>query len=234
MQLDGPEELKRQAAAKALEYVQSGMALGLGTGSTVAHFLDLLGEALASGALSGIVGVPTSIRTLERAAELRIPLTTLTLHPRLDLCIDGADEVSRDLDLIKGLGGALLREKMVAQASDSLLIMADDRKLVTRLGTVSPLPVEVLEWEHCAHVSFLEGLGAEVAIRVSDDGGPYRTDNGNVVMDCRFADGITDSNGLAAALKARAGVVEHGLFLRMAERAVVAGDGGVNVMERSS
>jgi ribose 5-phosphate isomerase A len=234
MEFQGAEALKRQAAARALEYVESGMALGLGTGSTVAHFLDLLGDALRSGALHSIIGVPTSLRTTTAATDLGIPLSTLAAQPELDLCVDGADEVSPELDLIKGMGGALLREKMVAQASARLVIMADDTKVVERLGSASALPVEVVAWGHEVHVRRLESEGARVELRSILDGSPYLTDNGNVVLDCSFEGGIADPQRLDANLKSRAGIVETGLFLGMTECAVIAGAGGVHVMERPS
>jgi ribose 5-phosphate isomerase A len=208
------------------------MTLGLGTGSTIAQFLDLLGERVASGALTGLSCVPTSVRTERRAGELGIPLTKLSERPRLDLAVDGADEVSPRVDLIKGMGGALLREKMVAQASERFVVIADDSKAVDRLGTVSPLPVEVVAWEWGSHVGFLEGLGARVSLRRTDDGAPYHTDNGNVILDCAFDNGIPDPHALNAVLEARAGIVETGLFLSMASRAFLAGADGVRDLRR--
>ena len=198
----------------------------------MAHFLDLLGQAIASGTLSDLVGVPTSVRTEVTAGELGIPLGSLSEHPRLDLAVDGADEVSPGLDLIKGMGGALLREKMIAQASERFVIIADEGKAVTRLGSISPLPVEVVEWEWEAHVSFLEAHGAEVSVRKMGGGAPYRSDNGNLILDCTFADGIADPAALDGALTARAGIVETGLFLGMASLAVMAGEGGIRIMEK--
>ncbi|MGD8322332.1 MAG: ribose 5-phosphate isomerase A [Gemmatimonadota bacterium] len=230
--MDNAEALKRAAAARALDLVESGMVLGLGTGSTMAHFLDLLGERIGSGALTGIRGVPSSVRTRKRARELDIPLTNLADQPRLDLAVDGADEVSPEVDLIKGMGGALLREKMVAQASERFVIIADDSKAVERLGTRSPLPVEVATWEWASHVPFLEGLGARATLRRGEDGEPYRTDNGNVILDCIFARGIADPHALNAVLEARAGVVETGLFLAMAAQAFLAGPEGIREVRR--
>lgn len=224
------ETLKRLAAEAALEEVESGMVLGLGTGSTVAHFLRLLGEALEAGGLERVVGVPTSVRTGREARTANIPLVSLDEQPELDLTVDGADEVSPALDLIKGMGGALLREKMVAQASRRLCIIADEGKAVRRLGTRSPMPVEVVGWGWGGHVRFLESLGAEVALRTFDDGQPFRTDNGNLVLDARFPDGIEDPAVLETRLQARAGVVETGLFLGMADRAFLAGPDGLRSM----
>ena len=227
------EGLKYQAAERALDYVESGMVLGLGSGSTVAHFLDLLGRRLSEGGLTDIVGVPTSVRTGREARLAGIELIGLAERDRVDLTVDGADEVSPDLDLIKGMGGALLREKMVAQASDRLVIIADGSKAVDRLGTLSPLPVEVIDWGPATHADFLESLGAEVQMRMMDDGPPLRSDNGNLLLDCRFPAGIDDPRGLDAALKNRAGVVETGLFLGLADVAILASAEGIELRERN-
>jgi len=227
----GVEELKRRAAKAAFEQVRSGMVLGLGTGSTVAPLLDLIGDALASGELSDIVAVPTSVRTATRARDLGIELIELVDRPSLDLTIDGADEISPQLDLIKGGGGALLREKMVAQASDRVVIIADRGKAVERLGTTFPLPVEVVEWAWSSHVRFLEGFGARVEPRRSADGALVLSDNGQLLLDCSFEGGISDPAGLEEALSERAGIVETGLFLGLAHEAFVAGPEGVQHME---
>jgi len=227
------EALKRSAAEAAFAEVRSGMVLGLGTGSTVSHVLDLLGAALASGELRDIVGVPTSLRTEQHATRLAIPLVGLADRPRIDLTIDGADEVSPGLDLTKGAGGALLREKMVAQASERLLIIADEGKMVERLGTLRPLPVEVVSWGWKAHVAFLAGWGAEAVLRTRADGLPVSSDNGQLFLDCRFEAGIEDPGGLEQALAARAGVVETGLFLGLAHEALIASRGGVARMGRA-
>jgi ribose 5-phosphate isomerase A len=208
------------------------MVLGLGTGSTVAHLLDLLGEALAAGELREIVGVPTSLNTEERAARLGIPLVGLADRPRIDLTIDGADEVSPELDLIKGAGGALLREKMVAQASRRVVIIVDERKVVGRLGTISPLPVEVVSWGWEAHVAFLRGWGAKASLRRAADGRPLSSDNGHLFLECRFEGGIEDPEALDRALSARAGIIESGLFLGLAHEALVASPDGVERMRR--
>jgi ribose 5-phosphate isomerase A len=230
--IDPTERLKREAAARALERVDSGLTLGLGTGSTMAHFLELLGAALAAGTLSGISGVPTSERTARLSRELRIPLTTLADSPRLDLAVDGADEIDPGLEAIKGLGGALLREKMVAQAADRLCLIVDEGKLVGRLGEKSPVPIEVVRFGWESHLHILEESGAEPVLRVSDDREPYVTDNGNYIIDAHFPEGIPDADALEALLRARAGVVESGLFLGMATSVVVASPDGTRVMER--
>jgi len=231
MELTPAEALKRKAAERALDFVESGMVLGLGTGSTVAHFLDLLGKKLAAGELVDIVGVPTSVRTGRESRQAGIKIIGLSDRDRIDLTIDGADEVSPALDLLKGMGGALLREKMVAQASDRVVIIADASKMVNRLGTLSPLPVEVVDWGPGGHIRFLEARGASVSMRLMEDGPPQKSDNGNLILDCRFADGIADPAGLDLALHNRAGVVETGLFLGMVDAVVVAGEDGIHVME---
>src|SRR5688500_17592021 len=172
------------------------MRLGLGTGSTVAHFLDVLGERLRDGGLERVVGVPTSVRTEQRARELGIPLAELHEAEFIDLTVDGADEADPGLDLVKGLGGALLREKMVAQASRRLVIMVDDSKQVRRVGTRAPLPVEVTRFGWRAHVPLLRALGCEPTLRLGSDGAPYVTDNGNYMLDCRFPSGMDNPGAL--------------------------------------
>jgi ribose 5-phosphate isomerase A len=226
------EELKRAAAERAGDRVAPGMRLGLGTGSTVAHFLDVLGERVARGELGGLVGVPTSVRTAERARELGIPLVELHEAEPLHLTVDGADEVDPGLDLVKGLGGALLREKMVAQASEQLVIMVDESKRVRRLGAHAPLPVEVTRFGWQAHLPFLRDLGCEPVLRMGADQGPYLTDNGNYMLDCRFPAGMENPGAVEEALRRRAGVVESGLFLSMASTVIVAGADGIEVLER--
>ena len=227
----GTDALKRAAAARALESVRDGMVLGLGTGSTIRFFLHLLGERVRAGDLSEVVGVPTSRRTAGIARELGIRVSRLRHHSRLDLTVDGADEVDPRGHLIKGLGGALLREKIVAQASERFIVIVDESKVVPRLGTRGPLPVEVTRFGSSKHQAFVAGLGAEVALRLDADGDRYVTSNGNYVLDARFPRGIDDPVALEAALRARAGIVESGLFLGMTSQAVVASPGGVRVIE---
>jgi ribose 5-phosphate isomerase A len=229
---EGVDSLKRRSAEAAFAYVESDMVLGLGTGSTVAHLLDLLGAAVRSGALSGIVAVPTSVQTETRARELGIALIALADRPSLDLTIDGADEVSPQLDLIKGGGGALLREKMVAQASRRLVIIADGATAVARLGTTIALPVEVVRWGWESHVDLLETWGAAVSPRRRAGGEFVESDNGQLLLDCRFPDGIPDPGALEAALASRAGVVETGLFLGLADEALIAYPDGVKRLVR--
>ncbi|HYO08090.1 MAG TPA: ribose-5-phosphate isomerase RpiA [Tepidisphaeraceae bacterium] len=222
---------KQRAAEAALEHVRDGTVIGLGTGSTAELFLVVLADALKSGRRRDVTGVPTSERTERRARELAIPLTTLAHAGQLDLDVDGADEVSPSLDLIKGLGGALLREKIVAQSSRSMIVIADASKRVEKLGTRSPLPVEVAKFEHEATAAFLESLGCRAVLRRSFDGA-YVTDNGNYIYDCRFERGIGDPALLNLALSTRAGVVETGLFLGMAKVAIIAGADGVDTLKR--
>lgn len=209
------------------------MKLGLGTGSTAKHVLQIIAEKRKHGELADIVGVPTSRTTEDLARELGIPLTTLDRNPRLDLAIDGADEVDPDLNLVKGLGGALLWEKIVASAAERFVIVCDESKLVQRLGDRAPVPVEVVPFAYQIHVPFLEDLGGKPRLREKEGGMPFVSDGGHYIIDCYFEDGISDPWRLEAELKHRAGVVETGLFLDMAESVVVAAAGGINVLARS-
>ncbi len=226
--------LKQQAAQQALTYVRSGMVLGLGSGSTTAIFIDLLGERLKAGALQDIVGVATSERTAAQARALGIPLSTLADHPQLDLAVDGADEVDPNLNLIKGLGRALLREKIVEIHAERFLVIVDESKLVPRLGCRGPLPVEIVPFEAQVHVRWLETLGCRAELWLEDDSSPVVTDNGNYLVRCWFPDGIADPYALARVLADRPGVVEHGLFLDIASAVILAAPGGLQVLERSS
>lgn len=222
--------MKRRAAGKALEEVRSGMVVGLGTGTTVQHLLELLAAAIDQGTLADIKGIPTSERTRIEAERLGIPLTTLAQQGRVDLTIDGADEIGPGLDLIKGMGGALLREKMMAQASDRFVVIADKAKHVARLATRSPVPVEVVPFESMTHVPWLKALGARPVLRADQNGEAVLTDNGNLILDCWFDEGLDDPAALNATLNGRAGVVEHGLFLGLADVAYVAGPVRVEVL----
>ncbi len=226
------DSLKRAVGVEAAELVESGMRLGLGTGSTVAHMLTALAKRLDGGGLIDVVGVPTSLRTAREARELGIPLTSLTETPVLDLTIDGADEVDPALNLIKGLGGALLREKMVAQASRRLAIMVDEGKMVPVLGTRCPVPVEVVQFGWEVHGAFVESFGARAELRVGPDGEPMVTDNGNYIIDCHFPSGISDAEDFERAIAGRAGIVESGLFLGMATEVLVSGPSGVETLTR--
>ena len=216
-----------------MELIEDGMKLGLGTGSTARHVLQLIAERRKRGELADVVGVPTSRATEDLARELGIPLTTLDKNPRLDLAIDGADEVDPGLNLIKGLGGALLWEKIVASAADRLVIVCDESKLVQRLGDKAPVPIEVVPFAYQVHVPFLEDLGGRPQLRENDGGMPFVSDGGHYIIDCYFEDGISDPWRLEAELKHRAGIVETGLFLDMAESVVVAAANGISVLARA-
>lgn len=221
---------KQIAAEAALELISSNMVIGLGTGSTADFFLVALGESLRSGRLSNITGVPTSRRSEQRAIELGIPLTSLANCGQTDITVDGADEVAPNLDVIKGLGGALLREKIVAQHSRRLAIIADDSKVVTMLGTRSPLPVEVAVFEHQSQAAFLRSLGSTPTLRLNQDGTPFLSDNSNFIYDCRF-EKIADPPALERTLRTRAGIIDSGMFLGMASIAFIGSAQGVRKME---
>ncbi|MFO7298527.1 MAG: ribose-5-phosphate isomerase RpiA [Pseudomonadota bacterium] len=227
------DALKLKAAEKALEFVEPGMKLGLGTGSTASKFIDLLGAKVKAGL--DIIGVPTSEATRAQAAALGIRLTTLEEDPVLDLTIDGADEIDDALRLIKGGGGALLREKIVAAASRRMIVVADSSKRVPVLGAY-PLPVEVVRFGVAATRKMIEELAADagytghVHLRMGYDGQPFVTDGGNYIFDCAFGR-IEKPEVLDQVLKTIPGVVEHGLFLGLADLAIVAGHDGVQVLE---
>jgi ribose 5-phosphate isomerase A len=218
---DPAARLKQQAGELAAGLVESGMVLGLGTGSTAIFATRRIAERLRAGELESIVAVATSSATDEAARALGIPMLADDIPDEIDLTIDGADEVDPDMGLIKGGGGALLREKIVAQASLREVIVIDESKLSPRLGTHRALPVEVLEFGWRSQARFLESLGAAVTLRTGGNG-PYRTDGGNMILDSQFG-AIADAPSLASKLEARAGIVAHGLFLRLAQDVIVAG-----------
>jgi len=225
------ESLKAEAGAAAVDrFVRSGMRLGLGSGSTAARMLDALGERLATGALADVAGVPTSAATAARCGELGIPLLTFEEAGELDLVIDGADEIDPRLDLIKGLGGAHLREKVVAAAAREMVVVADETKIVGRLGERAPLPVEVITFALPVAERLLRGLGWDPELRV-DGGRPFVTDEGNRILHCRREE-WADAEALAADVSQVPGVVAHGFFLGFASAAVVATRGGVRLLER--
>ncbi|MCS0493923.1 ribose-5-phosphate isomerase RpiA [Ancylobacter sp. MQZ15Z-1] len=229
------ETLKRQAAARALEHVRSGMKLGLGTGSTAKHFVELLAERVAQGL--EVVGVPTSEATRAQAESLDVPLGTLDEYPALDLVVDGADEVGPDLTLIKGGGGALLREKIVASAAAQMIVIADASKKVPTLGTF-PLPIEVVDFGVAAIRRGIEkavrraGCQGLLTLRRRPDGHVFVTDQGHLILDAAFGV-IPDPAALAACLADVPGVVEHGLFINLASRVILAGADGVTVLDRA-
>jgi ribose 5-phosphate isomerase A len=228
------DELKRQAAARALEHVRDGMKLGLGTGSTAKHFVELLGERVRAGL--DVIGVPTSEATLADAARWGIPLTTLDDIDRLDLTVDGADEIDPSLNLIKGGGGALLREKIVAAASDRMIVIADESKWVEVLGQF-PLPVEVVPFGLAATRRAISeaiaksGNSGQMVLRKGRDGHVFVTDGGHWIIDAHLGR-IADADRLAGLLTSIPGVVEHGLFIGLASMAILAGPRGIRVVER--
>lgn len=226
------DDWKKQAAEHAMQYVETGMKIGLGTGSTAAKFVDLLGAKVKAGL--DVVCVPTSEATRAQAAALGIPLSTLDETPFLDLTVDGADELDAELRLIKGGGGALLREKIVAVASQRVVIIADHTKRVENLGKF-PLPVEVVQFGVTATTDMIESLAADcgcegpITLRKAADGRPFVTDNGNYILDCAFGI-IDDPDALDDAMKLIPGVVENGLFIGIADIGIIAGPMGVEVL----
>jgi ribose 5-phosphate isomerase A len=227
------DNYKLQAAERALEFVMPGMKLGLGTGTTMAKFIDLL--AVKVGAGLEVMCVPTSEMTHAQASKLGIPLTTLDDHPDLDLTIDGADEIDENLRLIKGGGGALLREKIVALASERMVVIADDSKLVNTLGAF-PLPVEVEQFGIKVTLNMIEEFAADVGcvgemiIRHSAQTGEFfKTDGGNLIVDCAFG-AIDDPDALGDVLERIPGVIEHGLFIDIPDMAIIAGEKGVQLL----
>lgn len=225
-------DLKRVAAERAAEFLEDVKVLGLGSGSTAARFAEVIAERRAGGELADLVAVPTSLQTEELARKLGIPLSTLEEHPSVDLTVDGADEVDPNLDLIKGGGGALTREKIVASASRRVIIVVDDSKLVARLGDTWPVPVEVVRFGWRATQVHLAALCEEPFLR-RDGGEHFVTDQGNLIIDCGFPSGLEDPYAFAEQVSRLPGVVEHGLFLGMAERVVVGSEEGARVLERS-
>ena len=223
------ERMKQLACQRAAKEVQDGMVLGLGTGSTVYYFLHELGRMVREGVR--LTGVPTSVQTAQLATQLAIPLTTLDDQPHLDLAVDGADEVDDHLNLVKGAGGALLREKIVAASAARFLVVVDDGKLVTRLGERYSLPVEVVPFGHTPAIRAVEGLGARVTLRRGTDGQPWISDNGNYILDCHFGP-IADPVALQKELLTIPAVIESGLFLNMTDTVIVGHAEGVRLLSR--
>ncbi len=223
--------LKQQAADQVLTHIRSGMILGLGHGSTAILAVRGLVVLLARGQLTDIQGIPCSQAIEAEARRLGVPLTTLEDHPVIDLTFDGADEVDPALNVIKGGGGALLREKIVAQASRREIIIVDESKLSPALGTHWAVPVEIIPFGWRTQAAYLEALGGQPILRTRDDGEPYITDQGNFILDCNFGP-ISDPAGLGARLDARTGIVAHGLFLGLATDLIVAGSAGVRHLTR--
>ncbi|HTE76762.1 MAG TPA: ribose-5-phosphate isomerase RpiA [Xanthobacteraceae bacterium] len=228
------DSYKRAAAARAIDFVRSGMRLGLGTGSTARHFVELLAERVRAGL--DVIAVPTSEATRAQATKLSIPLTTLDDTPELDLTVDGADEINPDLTLIKGGGGALLREKIVAAASVQMVVIADESKWVSLLGAF-PLPIEIAPFGAAATLRAVEAAAADAGsagparLRRDRDGHVFVTDGGHWLLDAQLQR-IADPAGLARRLAAVPGVMEHGLFIALARTAILAGPDGVRLVER--
>jgi ribose 5-phosphate isomerase A len=222
-------DLEKEAAARAsLRYIKDGQVVGLGTGTTASHFVQLLGEQVKQGLR--IRGIPTSVRAAEQATSLGIPLTNFDECQQIDVTVDGADEVDPQLRLIKGGGGALLREKIVASATKQYVIVVDGSKQVATLGKF-PLPVEVIRFAQALIAKKITELGAEVALRRTADGKPYLTDENNYILDCHFAK-IRGADGLANKLSDMPGVVEHGLFINLANVVLVARGSEVTELHR--
>jgi len=224
-------QLKQQAAEFAVQFIQPGMVVGLGAGSTAILAIRHIGHLLQTGQLRDIVGVPCSTTTEAEARQLGIPLVTLETHPVIDVTIDGADEVDPQLELIKGGGGALTREKIVAQATRREIIIVDESKLVPALGMTWAVPVEVVPFGYGSQQAWLESLGAAVRLRLGQDSQPYHTDQGGLILDCSFGP-IPNPAQLAEVLKQRTGIIEHGLFVGLAQDVIVAGKEGIRHLTR--
>lgn len=225
------DELKQIAAFRAVEFIKSGMVVGLGSGSTANFAVQRIAARIEAGDLERIVGIPSSARTESLAKRLGIPLTGFDQKQQIDITIDGADEVDPDLNLIKGGGGALLREKVVAQASRRNIVIVDESKLSNQLGTKWAVPIEVIAFAGRVEETFLKSLGASVTVRCLEDGNFFKTDQNNLILDADFGP-INDPAGLAAMLGSRAGIVEHGLFLALATDVIVAGAEGIRHLNR--
>jgi len=226
-------EFKQEASAYAVELVESGMVVGLGHGSTSIHAVRYLAEKLKTGKLRNVKGVPCSFQVEEEALRYGMPLTRLEELSSIDLTIDGADEVDPNLNMIKGGGGALLREKIVAQISRREVIVIDESKLSPMLGRKRPVPVEVIPFGWQFQHTFLQALGASVTVRRNADKSLYQTDEGNLILDCNFGP-IAHPQHLADLIRQRAGIVEHGIFLNLATDVIVAGGEGIRHLKRES
>ncbi|MCH7949462.1 MAG: ribose-5-phosphate isomerase RpiA [Candidatus Dadabacteria bacterium] len=224
--------LKREAAISAVDFVESAMVLGLGTGSTTLFALEELGKRLKEGRLKDIVGICSSKQTEKRAKDLGIPIITFDEKQELDLTIDGADEVDPQLNLIKGGGGALLREKVLAQSSKRNIMIVDESKLSPMLGTNSPVPIEVIPFAWMPVANFIKSLGGDPVLRKKDDEKPYTTDQNNYILDSNFGP-ISNLDELAQKFGQEAGIVEFGLFLGTASEIIVATSNGIRYQKRN-
>jgi len=213
-------KLKNKAAVEAVKNVESGMVLGLGTGSTANFAIREISRLLKEGTLKDILGIPSSNQTEKLALELGIPLISFDQKSEIDLNIDGADEVDPNLNLIKGGGGALLREKIIAQSSTRNIIVIDEQKMSQKLGTKWAVPVEIIEFSYKPTAKYLEDLGAEVTLRKNQNGKIFKTDQGNIIADCNFGQ-IENLNELNQALNGKAGIVEHGLFIGITDEVII-------------
>jgi len=225
------DQLKKQAAEKAVEDIKDGMIIGLGSGSTVLFALEKISEKLKSGELKNIIGIPSSVDTEKKAIEFGIPLTTLNETPVIDLTIDGADEVDSELNVIKGGGGMLLREKIVAQASKKFIIIVDESKLSEKLGEKWPVPIEVVQFAMSSEKLYLESLGAKISLRMKN-GETYITDEGNIIFDSNFGI-IDDVKKLTCLINQRAGIAEHGIFMGMVDKIICAKRNGEIIVIQS-
>jgi ribose 5-phosphate isomerase A len=227
------QKWKKEAAEAAAKQVEDGMVLGLGTGSTAAFYLGALGRRISEERLR-ISGIPTSDGTAVQARELKIPLTNFAEHAQIDLTVDGADEIERGtLYLIKGHGGALLREKIVAAASTRMIVIADETKLSGRLGSLVTVPVEVVEFGWESTKRRLGELGGNPALRIGKDARPFVTDGGNYILDCAFGP-MENPKEIAHHLDHVVGTVEHGMFLKFATEIYVGGPSGVSILPRTT
>ncbi|MDA2918831.1 ribose 5-phosphate isomerase A [Desulfobacterota bacterium AH_259_B03_O07] len=227
------DRLKKEAGQTAADLVESGMVVGLGTGTTTRFALEEIGNRIKSGKLKDIIGISSSIQTERRARELGIDITTFDDHQEIDLTIDGADEVDPNLNLIKGGGGALLREKVLAQSSRRNIMIVDESKVSPKLGTHWPVPIEVIPFAWKPVEKYLNSLGAKVALRKNEDGIPYTTDQNNFILDSNFGP-IAELNELALKLGQKAGIVEYGLFIGTASEVIVAATNGIRYLKREN
>ena len=224
-------KLKNKAAVEAVKNVESGMVLGLGTGLTANFAIREISRLLKEGSLKDIVGIPSSNQTEKLALELGIPLITFEQKSEIDLNIDGADEVDPDLNLIKGGGGALLREKIIAQPSTRNIIVVDEQTMSQKLGTKWAVPVEIIEFSYKPVAKYLEDLGAEVTLRKNQNGETFKTDQCNIIVDCNFVQ-IENLGELNKALNSNAGIVEHGLFIGITDEVIVGKSTGVDYLRK--
>ena len=223
------EDFKKQAGEEAVKHIEDGMTIGLGTGSTVEYTLRKVGQMIQEG--FKIQGIPTSIHTKRIAKEEKIPLTTLDEHPEIDITIDGADEVDSNLNLIKGGGGALTREKIIAYNSKKVIIVVDDSKVVKALGIDFPLPVEIVKFGWTSTKKTLETFGCNVALREIMKGEPFITDNGNYILDCEF-EYIENPEQMEIDINCIPGVVENGLFINLVSEVIVGSQQGILTLEK--